>query len=115
MNCLKKLWKFSQNNIEFFKDIENWLRTIEIIIDIDKYEIPDTLITAALECMPEDPFSYETWDNWTKCIVLKTGLKGRALFMPLRLILTGKDKGPELKNFLPLLDKETLLRKFGKI
>ena len=29
-------------------------------------------------------------------------------------ILTGKDKGPELKNFLPLLDKQTLLRKFGK-
>jgi len=35
--------------------------------------------------------------------------------MPLRLILTGKHKGPELKNFLPLLDKEALLRKFGKI
>ena len=34
--------------------------------------------------------------------------------MPLRIILTGKDKGPELKNFLPLLDKEILLRKFGK-
>jgi len=52
---------------------------------------------------------------WKFCIVAKTGLKGRVLFMPLRLILTGKDKGPELKNFLPLLDKETLLRKFGKI
>jgi glutamyl/glutaminyl-tRNA synthetase len=35
--------------------------------------------------------------------------------MPLRVILTGKEKGPELKNLLPLLDKETLLRKFGKI
>ena len=52
----KKLWKFSQHNIEFFKDIENWLSTVEIIIDIEKYEIPDTLIAAALECIPEDPF-----------------------------------------------------------
>ena len=65
--------------------------------------------------MPDDPFSYETWDNWTKSISAKTGLTGKGLFMPLRLILTGKDKGPELKNFLPLLDKEKLLRKFGKI
>ena len=111
----KKLWKFSQNNIDFFKDIENWLRTIEIIINIEKYEIPNDLILAAIECIPEDPFSYETWDIWTKSINAKTGLKGKGLYMPLRLILTGKEKGPELKNFLPLLDKETLLRKFGKI
>ena len=73
------------------------------------------MVEAALEYIPEEPFSYETWDSWTKTIIDKTGLKGRSLFMPLRLILTGKDKGPELKNFLPLLDKETLLRKFGKI
>ena len=111
----KKLWKFSQHNIEFFKDIENWLSTVEIIIDIEKYDIPDALIAAAIECIPSDPFSYETWDSWTKSISAKTGLKGKALYMPLRVILTGKEKGPELKNFLPLLDKETLLRKFGKI
>ena len=111
----KKLWKFSQHNIEFFKDIENWLSTVEIIIDIEKYDIPDSLIAAAIECIPSDPFSYETWDSWTKSINAKTGLKGKALYMPLRVILTGKEKGPELKNFLPLLDKETLLRKFGKI
>ena len=111
----KKLWKFSQNNIDYLKDIENWIKTIEIIIDIKNYEIQDTLISAAVECIPEDPFSYETWDNWTKAINAKTGLKGKELYMPLRLILTGKEKGPELKNFLPLLDKQTLLRKFGKI
>ena len=111
----KKLWKFSQHNIEFFKDIENWLSTVEIIIDIEKYDIPDALIAAAIECIPADPFSYETWDIWTKSINAKTGLKGKDLYMPLRLILTGKEKGPELKNLLPLLDKQTLLRKFGKI
>ena len=111
----KKLWKFSQNNIDFFKDIKNWLKTIEVIIDIKNYEIHETLISSAVECIPEDPFSYETWDSWTKSINAKTGLKGKALYMPLRVILTGKEKGPELKNFLPLLDKETLLRKFGKI
>jgi glutamyl-tRNA synthetase len=111
----KKLWKFAQNNIEFFKDLENWLKTIDVNIDIEKYEIPDTLVPVAIQCIPDSPFSYETWDSWTKSINAKTGLKGKDLYMPLRLILTGKEKGPELKNFLPLLDKETLLRKFGKI
>ena len=97
------------------QNIENWSKTIEIIIDIKKYKIHDALITVAIECIPEDPFSYETWDDWTKAINVKTGLRGKELYMPLRLILTGKEKGPELKNFLPLLDKQTLLRKFGKI
>ena len=112
---LKKLWIFSQNNIEFLKDLENWAKTIDTIIDTKKYDIPDNLIKAAIESIPKEPFSYDTWDIWTKSIIHKTGLKGKNLFMPLRLILTGKDNGPELKNLLPLLDKETLLRKFGKI
>ena len=33
--------------------------------------------------------------------------------MPLRKALTGKDKGPELKYLLPLLSKETILKKLG--
>jgi glutamyl-tRNA synthetase len=32
-----------------------------------------------------------------------TGLKGKALFMPLRLALTGSDHGPELVRLIPLL------------
>jgi len=35
--------------------------------------------------------------------------------MPLRIALTGKDKGPELKYLLPLLNKKIILKKFGKI
>ena len=122
INKKKDKWFYNSDNITN-DDIGNiytdntieWLKTIDTVIEIEKYNIPNTIIEAASENIPEEPFSYETWDIWTKSIINKTGLKGRSLFMPLRLILTGKDKGPELKNFLPLLDKETLLRKFGKI
>ena len=72
------------------------------------------LINTAIENIPDEPFTYDSWDNWVKSISVKTGLKGKNLYMPLRLILTGKEKGPELKNFLPLLDRRTILSKFGK-
>ena len=98
----------------FLNDINNWLDTIQITIDISNHNISDKLIQSAIESIPEEPFNYETWDNWIQSINDKTGLKGRDLYIPLRLILTGKDKGTELKNFLPLVDKQTLLRKFGK-
>ena len=38
-----------------------------------------------------------------------TGLKGKALFQPLRLALTGREHGPELKHLLPLLGRERAL------
>ncbi len=36
----------------------------------------------------------------------ETGRKGRALFMPLRLALTGLEHGPELADLLPLIGPE---------
>lgn len=111
---LEKLWIFSHNNISFIKDIIVWSEVVTKIFDTSEHNIPEDFIETAVENIPEGPFDYESWDNWTKVIGEKSGLKGKNLFMPLRLILTGKDKGPELKNFLPLLDKQTLLRKFGK-
>ena len=111
---LEKLWIFSHNNISFIKDIIVWSEIVTKIFDTSENNIPEDFIETAVENIPEEPFDYDSWDNWTKVIGEKSGLKGKNLFMPLRLILTGKDKGPELKNFLPLLNKQTLLRKFGK-
>ena len=34
-----------------------------------------------------------------------TGLKGKSLFMPLRLAITGSDHGPELVRTIPLLER----------
>lgn len=111
---LEKLWIFSHNNISYLKDIIVWSEVVTKIFDTSETNIPEDFIETAVENIPEEPFDYDSWDNWTKVIGEKSGLKGKNLFMPLRLILTGKDKGPELKNFLPLLNKQTLLRKFGK-
>ena len=111
---LEKLWIFSHNNISYIKDIIVWSEVVTKIFDTSETNIPENFIETAVENIPEEPFDYDSWDNWTKVIGEKSGLKGKNLFMPLRLILTGKDKGPELKNFLPLLNNQTLLRKFGK-
>ena len=111
---LEKLWIFSHNNISYIKDIIVWSEVVTKIFDTSETNFPEDFIETAVENIPEEPFDYDSWDNWTKVIGEKSGLKGKNLFMPLRLILTGKDKGPELKNFLPLLNKQTLLRKFGK-
>ena len=77
--------------------------------------IDKNFLDIAIETLPKEPFNEETWDTWTNLIKNKTGLKGKELFMPLRIALTGKNKGPELKYLLPLLNKKIILKKFGKI
>lgn len=39
-----------------------------------------------------------------------TGAKGRGMFHPLRLAISGDDKGPELKQLVPLLEEGATLR-----
>ena len=47
-----------------------------------------------------------TWKTWTDAVKAATGAKGKGLFMPLRLALTGVDHGPELGSLLPLIGYE---------
>ena len=78
------------------------------------FDIDDNFINTAINELPDDPFDETTWDNWTSSIKNKTDLKGKDLFMPLRLILTGKSHGPELKYLIPLFNRNGILQKLGK-
>ena len=64
------------------------------------------MIRAAIEAMPPEPWGPETWKAWTGAVRERTGAKGKALFMPLRLALTGLDHGPDLAGLLPLIGLE---------
>jgi glutamyl-tRNA synthetase len=110
-----KLWQFAKNNINFFLEIRNWIDVINSENNVFEKNIDKNFLDIAIETLPKEPFNEETWDTWTNLIKNKTGLKGKDLFMPLRIALTGKDKGPELKYLLPLLNKKLILKKFGKI
>jgi glutamyl-tRNA synthetase len=63
-------------------------------------------IEAAAGVLPEGSWDTATWKTWTEAVKAATGLKGKALFMPLRLALTGLDHGPELAALLPLIGPE---------
>jgi glutamyl-tRNA synthetase len=59
-------------------------------------------LKAAAESLPE-AIDSDTWPAWTKALAAATDRKGKALFQPLRLALTGREHGPEMKNLLPLI------------
>ncbi|MEM6678946.1 MAG: glutamate--tRNA ligase [Pseudomonadota bacterium] len=60
-------------------------------------------VAEALAVLPPRPWSTETWGAWTGALKAETGRKGKALFRPLRLALTGRDRGPDMALLMPHL------------
>jgi glutamyl-tRNA synthetase len=67
------------------------------------------LAAKAAGLLPPEPWDEGTWGAWTKAVASETGAKGRGLFHPLRLALTGLEHGPELKKLLPLIGRDRVL------
>lgn len=63
-------------------------------------------VEAALDLLPDPPYDAGTWAAWTDAVKTVTGRKGRALFMPLRLAVTGRASGPEMADVMSLLQKK---------
>jgi glutamyl-tRNA synthetase len=71
------------------------------------------LLQRASELLPPEPWGENVWQQWTKALGESTGVKGRALFHPLRLALTGCEHGPELKKLLPLIGRARALARLN--
>ena len=63
-------------------------------------------VETALGLLGEPPYDAETWSTWTSAVKEATGRKGKGLFMPLRLAITGQPRGPEMADVMPLLQKK---------
>lgn len=102
-------WEAVRGNLTLLRDAEDWwhVATGEISPVIE-----DQSVTAkAADLLPSEPWDHATWSRWTDAVKAATGAKGRALFHPLRLALTGRDAGPELKFLLPFIGAERARRR----
>jgi glutamyl-tRNA synthetase len=97
-------WAAVRGNIEKFEDVKLWWQVVNGPIEP---QIEDTDFCAqALQVLPKGPYDETSWGTFTKAVKEATGAKGKALFQPLRLALTGQPHGPELKFLLPLIGEE---------
>jgi glutamyl-tRNA synthetase len=98
-----RFWEVLRENIETRADLGPWweiLRdgAVPLIEDADR-----DFVTDALARLPEPPYGPQTWADWTGAMKEASGRKGKALFMPLRMALTGRARGPEMADFMPLM------------
>ncbi|CAK0776363.1 Glutamate--tRNA ligase [uncultured Gammaproteobacteria bacterium] len=107
----ERFWTVVRPNLTKLAEVGDWWRVthapVQPVIDNAAF----TARAAAL--LPEEPWTEASWGEWTNRVKAETGAKGKALFLPLRLALTGCDHGPEMRNLLPLIGRERAMARLG--
>ncbi|NWG93536.1 MAG: glutamate--tRNA ligase, partial [Parvularculaceae bacterium] len=97
----ERLWDAVKGNVVKLADAADWKGVIDGAIDPVIEDRGFCARAAAL--VPDDPLTDESWSRFVERVKAETGAKGRALFHPLRLALTGREKGPEMAAIFPLI------------
>jgi glutamyl-tRNA synthetase len=98
-------WNAVRGNLERFSDAAIWWGVVNGPMTPAIEEGAASVLQAARDALPDEPWDQATWARWADAVKGATGAKGRALFHPLRLALTGRENGPELKALLPLIGR----------
>ncbi len=94
-------WEAVRANLAVFADAAPWWRVVAGPIEpvIDDAEFAATAATL----LPAGPYDDASWGAFTQRVKAETGAKGKQLFMPLRLALTGQPRGPEMDRLFALI------------
>lgn len=94
-------WNAVRGELQVLSDAKDWW---DVTVGQIEHIIEDVAFSeTAASLLPPEPWDQTTWGAWTALVKEKTGKSGKNLFMPLRLALTGKTHGPELRDLLPLI------------
>ena len=105
-------WLVLRGNLAHLDEAAEWVPVIHCLIAPPEV-VPDdkALIEEAARVADAIDWSEDPWHALTDRLKESTGRKGRALFRPLRLALTGRESGPEMAPLLKLIGKERALER----
>ena len=105
-------WLLIQQNLSRLSDFPEWLAVLH-----GEVEPPDLthderlLVKQAVEIARPLDWSAEPWPALTAELKRISGKKGRELFHPLRLAVTGRESGPEMAGLIEIMGKERAIRR----
>ncbi len=103
------MWTLLRENLVKFPDIVEWSKLLTGPIEPVVADEDRDFLALAKALLPPEPWDDTTWSQWTNALKASTGRKGKSLFLPLRMALTGRHDGPELKSLLVLLGRKVCL------
>ena len=108
-------WEAVQPNLVTLADAADWWGVIEgpVAIDTATDDAERAYLDQAHAAAAAIDWSDDPWHALTGRLKTETGRKGKALFLPLRRALTGRDHGPDMAALLPLIGRERALARLG--
>lgn len=101
-------WHAVRGNLDMLSEARHWWDVVAgaIVPPPIEEEGERAFLAEAAARLPGGAYDGATFKAWTGALAEATGRKGKALFRPLRLALTGEEHGPELKDILPLMGRD---------
>lgn len=102
-------WEQIRGNLEVVADVKDWW---ELLHQPITPVIEDAEFTSsAAKLLPEGEWGAHQWPVFIDAVKAATGRKGKDLFMPLRLAISGRSDGPELPVLFALLGRDKVQKR----
>jgi glutamyl-tRNA synthetase len=99
-------WLAVRPNLHTVAEAADWWGVIEGPIDGTDAAGDADYLQAAARVAGTIDWAGDPWHALTDALKRETGRKGKALFLPLRRALTGREHGPDMAALLPLIGRE---------
>ena len=100
-------WLLIRPNLERLGDFAAWFEVLHGDIDAPELGHDErAIVREAVQVAETLDWDAEPWKALTDELKASTGSRGKALFRPLRLALTGRESGPEMAGLLVAMGKD---------
>jgi len=108
-------WNAVRHNVDSLDEVATWWNICHTKGEGTVQQEDLGYIEESLKLLPPAPWTENPWDSWIKALADKTQRKGKSLYMPLRLAMTGQEHGPELKTITMLLGHDLVQEKLRQV
>lgn len=107
----EEFFDYLKLNVNLLHEIKEWWEICKDEFRYDHDEQDKEFLNEVAGLLPDDTKDEGCWQVWLGKIKKVSDRKGKSLFMPIRLALTGKSHGPELKALVNLIDRDEILNR----
>jgi glutamyl-tRNA synthetase len=106
-------WLLLRPNLDRLSEFEDWFEVLQgDVVEVPELPHHERLLLRDAAAIAEGlDWSAEPWSALTGELKTTSGKKGRELFHPLRLALTGKESGPEMAGIVARIGKERAVQR----
>ena len=107
-------WEAIRPNLATLAEAGDWWQVIHGQVDVPTADAETVAYWAqAAQVAADLDWATEPWQQLTAALKASTARKGKELFQPLRLALTGMAHGPDMAALLPLIGREQALARLN--